>query len=110
MNFNTECVMHWRLIIKEYSPELIYLKGQTNIVADALSRLNIDTSKQTSNICTCDLLYLAEHFMLDEDDLSDDIFPLQYKLPNIKIYFLKSNTNKMVFISNPFVEAVRKEF
>ena len=26
VNFNTECVMHWRLIIEEYSPELIYLK------------------------------------------------------------------------------------
>ena len=37
MNFNTVHIMHWRLVIEEYSPELIYLKGQTNIVADALS-------------------------------------------------------------------------
>ena len=52
--------------------------GQTNIFADALNRLNIDSSQQISNVHNCDLLlYLAEHFVLDNDDLSDDIFPLQ---------------------------------
>ena len=34
--------MRWRLILKEYGPELIYTKGSTNIVADALSRLNTE--------------------------------------------------------------------
>jgi hypothetical protein len=37
VNFNTERVMRWRLILEEYAPELIYLKGKHNIVADALS-------------------------------------------------------------------------
>jgi hypothetical protein len=55
-NFNTEHIMRWRLIIEEYSPELIYLKGSTNIVADALSRLNIDSSKRICNVHNCDLL------------------------------------------------------
>jgi hypothetical protein len=39
VNFNTDRVMRWRLILEEYGPELIYVKGATNIVADALSRL-----------------------------------------------------------------------
>ena len=39
--FNTERVMRWRLLIEEFGPELIYIKGETNIVADALSRLNL---------------------------------------------------------------------
>ena len=30
-----------RLIIDEFSPELVYIQGETNIVADALSRLEI---------------------------------------------------------------------
>jgi hypothetical protein len=72
--------MRWRLIIEEYSPELIYLKGQTNIVADALSRLNIDSTQPISNVHNCDVHYLAEHFALDNDELSNDIFPLHYKL------------------------------
>jgi RNase H-like domain found in reverse transcriptase len=25
--FNTECVMQWRLLIEEFGPELIYIKG-----------------------------------------------------------------------------------
>ena len=34
-NFNTERVMHWRLVLEEFGPELRYIKGQDNIVADA---------------------------------------------------------------------------
>ena len=40
-NFNIERVMRWRLILKEYSPTLKYIKGEHNVVADALSRLGI---------------------------------------------------------------------
>jgi hypothetical protein len=40
--FNTERVMRWRLIIEEFGPELKYIKGERNIVADALSRLEIN--------------------------------------------------------------------
>ena len=39
--FNTDRVMRWRLIIEEFSPELAYVQGESNIVADALSRLEI---------------------------------------------------------------------
>jgi hypothetical protein len=31
--------MRWRLFIEEYSPDLPYIKGENNVVADALSRL-----------------------------------------------------------------------
>ena len=37
--FNSDRVMWWRLYIEEYSPELQYIKGTSNVVADALSRL-----------------------------------------------------------------------
>ena len=33
--FNIEQVMQERLILKEYSPELIYIQGSKNIVVDA---------------------------------------------------------------------------
>ena len=32
--------MRWRLILEEFSPELIYIKGSKNIVADALNHLD----------------------------------------------------------------------
>ena len=34
--------MQWRLYIEEYSPDLKYIKGDKNVVADALSRLDMD--------------------------------------------------------------------
>ena len=37
--FNTERVMRWRLILEEFGPELKYIKGENNVVAGALSRL-----------------------------------------------------------------------
>ena len=33
--------MCWRIILKEYGPELQYIKGEANVVADALSRLDM---------------------------------------------------------------------
>jgi hypothetical protein len=34
--------MHWRLYIEEYSPDLQYIKGTQNVVADALSWLDMN--------------------------------------------------------------------
>ena len=36
--------MQWRLILEEYSPELIYIHGSKNVAADALSRLEMVVS------------------------------------------------------------------
>merc|ERR1712115_271455 len=57
-HFNTECVMRWRLILEEFNPKLNYIRGSSNIVADAPSRLDIqqDTLKPHQN---------AEHFGLE---------------------------------------------
>jgi transposase InsO family protein len=41
-HFNSDRVMRWRLYIEEYSPDLQYIKGAHNVVADALSRLDIN--------------------------------------------------------------------
>ena len=42
--------MRWRLILEEYSPELIYVQGSKNTAAGALSRLDIlDTPNHAKN-------------------------------------------------------------
>ena len=38
--FNTDHVLRWRLILEEFSPELVYIKGQNNIIADTMSTLD----------------------------------------------------------------------
>jgi hypothetical protein len=105
--------MRWRLIIEEYSPELIYLKGEHNIVADALSRLELISpeNQQENQQNNHDMHYLADHFGLEDDDLPVDAYPLQLLLNinvNKQILFPKLKNTKG-FKSNPFVEAERSE-
>ncbi len=38
------CVYRWRFILKEYGPEIVYIKGIHNTVADAISRLEYVSS------------------------------------------------------------------
>ena len=37
LELTSKRVYRWRLIIKEYGPKIIYIKGKYNIVADAIS-------------------------------------------------------------------------
>jgi len=72
--FNTDRVLRWRLILEEYGPELIYIKGERNIVADALSRLEkIDRPVPTERD------EFAEAYGLDKNALPEEAFPLRYK-------------------------------
>jgi hypothetical protein len=70
-NFNTEHLMRWRLVLEEFGPDLQYIKGERNVVADALSRLEIDDDQEIFNISEC--------FGYDDDDLPHSSFPLRYK-------------------------------
>ena len=40
LGLTSDRVYRWRLILEEYGPEIIYIKGIHNTVADAISRLN----------------------------------------------------------------------
>ena len=74
-NFNTERVMRSPLLIEEFGPTIEYIKGPKNIVADALSRL--DLVSLPSNVQD-----LANCYGLDKDDLPSDAFLITYQLIN----------------------------
>jgi len=38
---------HWRLILEEYGPEIIYIKGEHNTIADAISQFDFFLQKLT---------------------------------------------------------------
>jgi hypothetical protein len=70
-NFNTERVMRWRLLLEEYGPELRYIKGEHNVVADALLRLDMLASHPQSEED------IAELFAADTS-MWAKAFPLAY--------------------------------
>ena len=81
--FNTERVMRWRMVLEEYGPELIYIKGQDNVVADALSRLDLipdDVDLGTPTAVATKDLTLNEYMEVHRDELPPDAYPLRMSL------------------------------
>ena len=62
--------MRWCLIIKEFGPELKYIKDENNIVADALSRLEMSENQ--------DILNISELCGYYDTDLPDSFYPIRY--------------------------------
>ena len=62
--------MRWRLTLKEFGPELKYIKGEKNVVADALSRLEMSDNQEILNI--------SELYGYDDEDLPASAYPIRY--------------------------------
>ena len=68
--------MRWRLYIEEYSPDLQYIKGEKNVVADTLSRLDMDEKPSlhealiTDEMCSDWYCYAQEEMTFDSHPLS----------------------------------------
>ena len=82
-NFNSDRVMRWRLFIEEYSPDLKYVKGEINVVADALSRLEIN-NPPTAEVNymhsdeTMSDLYCYNLTKKQKQKEREEIYPLSY--------------------------------
>ncbi len=44
LGLTSDRVYRWRLLLEEYGPKIVYIKGIHNTVADAVSRLEYDPS------------------------------------------------------------------
>ena len=73
---NSDRVMRWRLYIEEYSPDLRHLPGKTNVVADALSRLEILAEPMEEAFFTEELR--SELYCYNTDTLDKADYPLDY--------------------------------
>ena len=62
--------MRWRLVLKDFGPELKYTKGENNVVADALSRLDMSDNKEILNI--------SELYGYNDEDLTDSAYQILY--------------------------------
>jgi hypothetical protein len=50
LGLSSDRVYRWRLILEEYGPEIVYIKGVDNTVADAISRLEYDPDKNVKDL------------------------------------------------------------
>ena len=62
--------MRWRPILKEFSPELKYIKGENKVVASALYRLEMSYNQEILNI--------SEIYWYDDAYLPDNAYPIRY--------------------------------
>jgi hypothetical protein len=44
LGMTSDCVYQWRLLLNEYGPEIVYIKGIHNTVANTISWLEYDPS------------------------------------------------------------------
>ena len=62
--------MLWRLILEEFGPEHKYIKSENNVVADALSRLEMIDNQE--------ILSISELYGYNDEDLPDSVYPIRY--------------------------------
>ena len=68
--FYTKRVMRWRLILEEFGPELKCIKGENNLVADTLFRIEMSDNQEILNI------YVIYGY--DEEDMPDFAYTICY--------------------------------
>ena len=62
--------MRWHLMLEEFGPELKYIKGEQNVVDDALSWLEMSDNNEILNI--------SELYGYNDADLPDSTYPIRY--------------------------------
>ena len=62
--------MRWRLILKDFVPELKNIKDENNVIADALSCLDRNDNQE--------ILKISELYGYDDKDLPDSAYPIRY--------------------------------
>ena len=92
-NIINDRVLRWRLLLEEYGPDIVYIKGENNNAADAMSRLPIEehycfrTAKVLCNLPTEETCiqecYVTDQYMSETygiEELETGTFPLTYKI------------------------------
>ena len=107
VNFNTQRVICWRMVIEDFAPQLVYIPGTTNVVANAISRLEMSDTMDinTFNLIDEHEMFVFAYFMANAkidkqtncelsekqsiveladlfaaDELPDKIYPLNFKI------------------------------
>ena len=69
-------LVRWRMLLEEYGPTFEHIQGTKNVVADALSRLDMQTKVQDTQKDTEPSTQLS---YLTEEDIIEESFPMSPK-------------------------------
>jgi RNase H-like domain found in reverse transcriptase len=70
---STDCVIRWRLLIEEFGPTFLHIKGERNVITDALSQLDADFNMTLPIKPTNESM---AYIFLTEKDIKETDFPL----------------------------------
>lgn len=76
--FNSDRVMHWRLCIEEYSPDLQYIQGDKNVVAGTLSRLDMGNPNPEEALITKEMQ--SDWYCYAQEEKIYNFHPLSYQM------------------------------
>ena len=73
LELTSDRVYRWRLLLEEYGPENVYIKGVDNTVAGDLSRLEYDPKNNVKDLSAhtrhCHMATMLSHYMQGDDNL-----------------------------------------
>jgi hypothetical protein len=67
---STDYIIRWRLLIEEFGPTFLHIKGEKNVIADALSRLDANFNEKLPTEPTNDSMaynFLAKKVIKETD-------------------------------------------
>ena len=76
--FNTDRVLKWQLILDNYGLDIEYIKGEKNIVSDALSRIPLNGNEENTQKSIYQKEIMSE--INDTEELPEGTFPINLKL------------------------------
>ena len=100
-SFSTQRVIRWRLLLEEYSPTFVYKRGDSNFIADALSRVPTSRTERESATHLFDPFVVSQgsstfadvvddpndldlfcSVTIDDDEMTECLLQLPFVLPN----------------------------
>jgi len=72
LGMTSDRVYRWRLLLEEYGPEIIWIKGIHNTVADALSRLEYDPTKNIKDLSHHEKMKLCCYMFRSYEESCDE--------------------------------------
>ena len=69
-------LIRWRMLLEEFGPKVEHIKGEKNVVADALSRLDLSPKQHDTIDDTETTTQLSYVNQTDIDEVSSEAFPM----------------------------------